>query len=66
MKRLRPFGVVDDWPHDDLNDLIARLEGLISNEEERGDIGACQSTPRGRRLNKVYDAVALLEEASNA
>ncbi len=68
MSHLRPFG---DNPHKgylgaDVPTIIARLEELISEEEERGDIGAFKNgTPRERRLNRAYDALDALHSIDN-
>lgn len=63
-RKLRPFG--DNPPKQylgaTLQDVIARLYELIQEEEDRGDIGAHDSTPRGKRLGLAYDALALLEQ----
>jgi len=63
--KLRPFGDEENGTID-IPYLIGYLEQLIQAEEERGDIGAHERTPRGRRLSKAYDALALLNEVDEA
>ena len=58
--KLRPFGEAEDMGTIDTSFLVGYLESLISNEEERGDIAAHHKTPRGKRLNKAYEALDLL------
>lgn len=61
MARLRPFGNNIEGTIN-IPYLVGYLESLIQAEEERGDISASDRTPRGRRLDKAYDALALLTE----
>lgn len=62
--KLRPFG---DNPHRQylgmsVPGITGHLESLIHEEEDRGDIAPHDKTPRGRRLNAAYDALAKLTE----
>lgn len=60
-RKLRPFGE-DNMLGADIPRLTGILEALIHAEEERGDIGAHEKTPRGKRLSKAYDALQFLNE----
>ncbi len=62
--KLLPFGHGDHHANGeiDIPYLTGWLESLIRTEEDRGDISASDPTPRGRRLNAAYDALAKLTE----